>query len=252
MRLILVFLVVAVNGASAEWTLMKDEQVPGAPEKTGYVIREFRDASGGQVQMHALHFDSRHHTLRIVDSPRQHATNLGRVMADMNFVAGINGGYFTPAFEPLGLVVAGGQVAQPAIQTRLLSGVLAVTADRIFLLRNREFKLGAKTLEALQGGPFLVYDGQPPAGLNGTKRAARTFLATDGKQAIAVGVLYSPTLAAAGRLLASDGVIPGVKVRRALNFDGGRSSGFWVRTTPKPSYLSEVSSVRNFVGVLPR
>ncbi len=254
--LILVCLFALVNCAHAGWRLV-DESQPGAAAKDiAYVTRKFQGAepfAGRRVELHAVIFSSNNYTLRIIDSPRRYSLNLEKAMLAGDFLAGVNGGYFTPEFEPVGLVVARGELLSRAAQTKLLSGVLAVTADRIFLLRNREFKLGPRTLEALQAGPFLVDNGRPTPGLNNVKRAARTFVATNGKSRFAIGVIYSPTLAEAGALLSQPAILPGMEVKRALNLDGGRSTGFWVRTTASASsYLGEISSVRNFIGLLPR
>ncbi len=255
MKLTLVYLLAIVNSAHAGWRLV-DEARPGDPaDDIAHITRKFQGAensSGRALHLHAVIFSTKAYTLRVIDSPRKNSLTLEKAMLSGEFLAGVNGGYFTPEFEPLGLVVARGEMLSRAVQTKLLSGVLAVTSDRIHLLRNREFKLGPRTLEALQAGPFLVDNGKPPAGLNDVKRAARTFVATNGKSKFAIGVMYSPTLAEAGALLAQEGTLPGIAVQRALNLDGGRSTGFWVRTAETASYLGEISSVRNFLGLMPR
>jgi uncharacterized protein YigE (DUF2233 family) len=253
MKPTLVCLIAAVNCAHAEWKPAGNSTTRETHPGAAYTTRTF--ALGGsdrEIELHTVVFNSKHYTLRVVDSPKQYGTNLGRAMTDGGFVAGVNGGYFTPEFKPLGLLVIDGTLHNPVVQTKLLSGVLAITSDRIHVLRNREFKLGPKTREALQAGPFLMDDSRATPGLNNVKRAARTFIATDGKTDFALGVMYSPTLAEAGELLATPDAVPGLTIRRALNFDGGRSTGFWVRAEPNPTYNSEISSVRNFVGLVRR
>jgi len=38
---------------------------------------------------------------------------------------------------------------------------------------------------------------------------------------------------------------------RALNLDGGSSSGMWVAAPSKPFYLEEIKEVRNYLAIVP-
>ncbi|MDC0275335.1 phosphodiester glycosidase family protein [Verrucomicrobiales bacterium] len=64
----------------------------------------------------------------------------------------------------------------------------------------------------------------------------------------------SLTLAELSEVLAMPDLLPGVKVTRALNLDGGTSSGFYFDTgAGNPDvYISPIKRVRNFVGISPR
>ncbi len=235
------------------WELAAEKR-PGDPAPgVAYVVRSIRDSGSARTaELHLVTFDARSHMLRVIDRPTQYSTGLDDEMLAGGYLAGTNGGYFTPQFEPLGLVVSNGDIVSPETRAHILSGVLAITSDRLYLLRNGEFKLGPRTREALQSGPFLVDGGRPVHGLNGLRRAARTFVATDGADRAALGVLYAPTLAEAGEILSTSDIVREFPVERALNLDGGRSTGFWVRTAPKPTYIGEISSVRNFLGLTER
>src|SRR5436190_837314 len=70
---------------------------------------------------------------------------------------------------------------RPPDGSPLLSGMLASTNDKLILTRASEFKLGPKTKEAIQAGPFLVDQGKAVDGLDSKRVARRTFVATDGK-----------------------------------------------------------------------
>jgi len=107
----------------------------------------------------------------------------------------------------------------------------------------------------LQAGPFLVDAGQPVAGLEAKRAARRSVVATDGAETWAILILDHATLAEAAALLATPGVLgDGKKLIRALNLDGGSSTGLWVRGAgaASPRYSPEFGTVRNFLGVFPR
>ena len=129
---------------------------------------------------------------------------------------------------------------------------MVVASGRMQLLRMAEYspKRGAAT--ALQCGPFLVDRGQSVPGLNDTRAARRTFMISGGADRAAIGFCSGVTLAQLGKILATPGVAPDVKVQRALNLDGGSSSAFWFAGERGPFSISEQKTVRNFVAVVPR
>lgn len=209
--------------------------------------------------VHLVVFDPRQYTLRVVDSPPQQEGNLRETMEKLGALAGVNGGYFHPDHTPLGLVVSGGKVLHEQESAKLLSGLVVATAKDLRLMRPSEFRLGNATREALQTGPFLVDGGAPVAGLNDTKAARRTVAVAlaDGRWAL---VSLSPvTLAQAGAMLSGDALDwpGGTQATRALNLDGGSSTGFYLRppevsATARPLYLAEFGRVRNFLALVPR
>jgi len=196
-------------------------------------------------------FPTKSATLRVIDNPAG-ADNLAAVMRRENCLAGVNGGYFDSEDKPLGLLISGGNVVAPLRKARLLSGVMIVSNGRIQLLRMAEYSPKRKATAALQCGPFLVDRGQPVAGLNDTRSARRTFIVTAGSDHAAIGFCSDVTLAELGKILATPGVTPELKVQRALNFDGGSSSAFWFAGERGPFSISEQKRVRNFVAVVPR
>ncbi|GEP45643.1 hypothetical protein BGE01nite_49340 [Brevifollis gellanilyticus] len=200
-------------------------------------------------------FDSRHCTLRVIDQPESWSLGdtLGNSMRSVGAIAGVNGGYFHPDFTPLGLMIANGQPQGQLTRSSLVSGMLRVRQGEPALVWNSESSSTSGASDLLQAGPRLVDRGQPVAGLNATKTAARTFLATDGKHRWLVGVVRNTTLGGLAKMLATPDLIAGMRVERALNLDGGRSTAFYARTSDgreisQPGW----STVRNYVAVVPR
>jgi hypothetical protein len=97
-----------------------------------------------------------------------------------------------------------------------------------------------------------VEGSQPVAGLNDARPARRTFVATGGSDRAAIGFCSDVTLAQLGKILATPGVAPDLKVERALNLDGGSSSAFWFAGERGSFSISEQKAVRDFVAVAPK
>lgn len=210
---------------------------------------------GGTAEMSAVRFDSRQCTLRVIDQPAawSFGDTLGSAMKSAGAIAGVNGGYFRPDFTPLGLMIADGRAQGQFTRSSLVSGMVRVRKGEPALVWNSESSAISGASDLLQAGPRLVHAGQPVPGLNASKTAARTFIATDGSHHWLVGVVRNTTLNGLAKLLATPGLIAGMRVDRALNLDGGRSTAFYVRTSEgreisQPGW----STVRNYVAVVPR
>jgi uncharacterized protein YigE (DUF2233 family) len=240
LQILLVFLLCGIA------TVFGVESCPGSG--VVYVEKQISIANGGH-QLRIVLVKPRECTLRVVDNP-QGELSLGAAMEEHGCLAGVNGGYFHPGFTPLGLVIANGRKIHPLENAKLLSGLVVVNRGRVALLRKGEFKPGPTITEALQCGPFLIDHGRPVSGLNATKAADRTVVLSDGKGGCALLMAESVSLAEMARILATPGLVPELKIVRALNLDGGSSSGMWVGQPPV--YSRELKRVRNFLGVVAR
>jgi exopolysaccharide biosynthesis protein len=205
-------------------------------------------SGSSRAELHVITFQNKTHTLTVMDNP-QAAFTLATAAEKRGALAAVNGGYFHPDRKPLGLVVRQGKEVHGFERARLLSGLIVVRDGRVQLQRAGEFKPGASVREALQAGPFLVDGGKAVAGLNATRSAARTVVFTDGAGGCGLLVCRYTTLAETGEILASPGLLPKGKITRALNLDGGSSTGLWVRGGV---YLREHRDVRNYLALVPR
>lgn len=95
--------------------------------------------------------------------------------------------------------------------------------------------------------------GPRPADGSQEPKNARTFIATDGKGQWAIGTIKGVGLCELAELLVTPGVMPEMTVKRALNLDGGPSTGLWFRTEDgveiyeKPGWI-----VRNGIAIVPK
>jgi uncharacterized protein YigE (DUF2233 family) len=166
-------------------------------------------------------------------------------------LAAVNGGYFHRNREPLGLRVRQGTEIHQFEKARLLSGLMTVQSGRISLLRTGEFRKSQSLREAIQAGPFLVDGGRPVTGLNDNRPALRTAIVAGPKQQFGVVVIEQTTLAEAAAILSRPSLFQNWSVGRALNLDGGSSTGLWVGSE-QPFYQREWRDVRDFVAIVPK
>ncbi|MHA3771766.1 phosphodiester glycosidase family protein [Verrucomicrobiota bacterium sgz303538] len=233
----------------AQWALAGRQPLP-APAGVQFAEVKVVSAEGDTAVLHVVAFGTKSHTLAVVDNP-DGAMDLANAANARGALAAVNGGYFHPDRTPLGLVVSGGTTLHPLERAKLLSGLLVASKDGVSLRRVGEFKMSPSVREALQAGPFLVDGGKAVPGLNAGRSAARTVVCTVGSGRAALVVCRSATLAETAQILLTAGLLPdGGKITRALNLDGGSSTGLWVRGGGEPFYLREGKDVRNYVAIV--
>lgn len=180
--------------------------------------------------------------------------SLEKAMKATGCVAGVNGGYFGAgaARTPIGLVRHEGRTVTPlATRGFTVAGVVYDTGSAIRLERSSRLRTPVQGMrEAIQGGPFLVEQGRVVPGLEKTKRATRTFIATDGAGRWCLAMSSPLTLHELACWLAEKGSLGDFRVQTALNLDGGSSCAFWDKAAGV--HIAGFKAVRNYVGVRPR
>jgi uncharacterized protein YigE (DUF2233 family) len=197
-------------------------------------------------------FSTKSCTLRVLQN-EDGADSLAEMMRNEKCLAGVNGGYFDEKFAPIGLRMTNGQMIAPLRRARLITGVLLTSSRGVQIVRSREFSRRPGVTTAIQCGPFLVDRSQPISGLNDSRPARRTFAATTNSNRALVGVCSDVSLAELSKILATTSFAEDLRIERALNLDGGSSTGFWfARENGSALLIPEQKPVRDFVGVVPK
>ncbi|WPL17033.1 Exopolysaccharide biosynthesis protein related to N-acetylglucosamine-1-phosphodiester alpha-N-acetylglucosaminidase [Thiorhodovibrio winogradskyi] len=217
-----------------------------------------RQSDGQRIGVHLAFFHSRAFRLAVVDlasidsNPKK---RIDAVFRGAGIPAGINGGFFHPNGRPLGLVVADGQRINRLERAKLLSGVLYADADGNYLRRHGAFHDHAGIDALLQTGPYLVEYGRAVRGLRTAPVARRSFAATDWRGHWVLGATRNPiSLADLSDCLASLGCLTDWPVERAINLDGGSSTGFFFERGSGQGavVVHPLKPVRNLLGICPR
>lgn len=246
LALVFYFAIFAAGRAEAQWTVTAREEQPTASPAIKFTrVTVGRDR---ELEVNVVAFDAKRCRIKVVDLDGH---RLDEAMAGVGALAGVNGGYFHPDRTPLGLLIADGKKVHGFEKAKLLSGLVVVTGAKISVLRAAEYRPTLKVDQARQAGPFLVDGGKAVAGLNAERRARRTAFVTNGVDRFALVSTDSMTLAEAGEILALPGLAGDWKITRALNFDGGSSTGLWVKSGAEAEYQSEFNRVRDFLAIVP-
>ncbi|MFN2476561.1 MAG: phosphodiester glycosidase family protein [Chthoniobacterales bacterium] len=237
--------------AQAQWSVTSSQSEFSNGRRVEHRHIVATSPGGDEATLDVAMFSSKTATLRVIDDPSS-SSELSEIAPRNSGVAGVNGGYFDPQHAPVGLLISDGRVVAPQQKARLLSGVVSVANGRLQVQRAAEFSLKSKPTAARQCGPFLVEGGGAIPGLNNEREARRTFVLTASGDRAAIGFSSHLTLAALGELLATPSVLGDAKVQRALNLDGGSSSGFWFAGDRGAFSISEQKTVRDYLIVVPK
>ena len=237
---------------AVSWTAISDFN--GQPLVGNASVIEYKiGRQHHSFEVQVVIFDSRLFDLQVIDQPEDWAggSRITECMRGAAAVAGVNGGFFTPEFKPMGLMVAKGKRAGVWQSNPLLTGAVVVTSH-LQLLWNAEVNPDEAS-ELIQAGPRLVDGGQAVTGLDSKKRSTRTFIATDGGHQWLLGLAQNITLSELAELLSTPGLMPAFTVHRALNLDGGHSSALYYRSNDGREHAHPGwSTVRNYLAIVPR
>lgn len=259
-RILVFTLLLAVVGTlAAGWQPTAEAHRRDVSPDLYYVRRTaVRPSDGLQVTAHLAFFTSRAFQLTVVDlgaDPKPSHPTLADAFRAEGCVAGVNGGFFHPDWRPSGLVISQGRRINRFEAAKLLSGVLYSDDRGIHLVRRARFEDHPGITALLQSGPYLVETERAVRGLSAAAPNRRSFIATDWRGHWVLGATLGPiTLADLADCLASPGALTPWRIDRALNLDGGSSTGFYFAGSEgeAPVTLEPWKRVRNLLGVSPR
>lgn len=257
--LVLSLLLTALPALASDWQPLGARPLAPADAELAYAAASSRRGSDDQqVAAHLAFFHSRAYRLAVVDLrtiAQSTRTPIDKALRGAGMPAGVNGGFFHPDGRPLGLVIADGQRINRLERAKLLSGVLYSDPDGNYLVRFGRFNEYPGIGALVQTGPYLVEHGRAVRGLSASKLARRTFAATDWRGHWVLGATRnSITLADLADCLATAGCLTDWPVNRAINLDGGSSTGFFFDRMPGQEFVvvQPLKPVRNLLGILPR
>jgi len=250
---------------AGDWELLESDTPEDLGEGILFVEKTVR-ATGdtgllSKRRLQLVFFEARFFTLKVIDqgaATQPVHENISAAMKSSFCLAGCNGGFFHPDFRPLGLMIADGVRTNKFESSKLLSGLVIADGSGLRLQRRSEFRDHRGITSLLQAGPFLVDRGEVVRGLSSEPARRRTFLVWDGAPGRAgrwaMGTSSALSLAELGEVLADRDVITEFVPQRALNLDGGSSTGLYFdRGAGRKDFeVNPYKRVRNFLGIVPR
>lgn len=161
-------------------------------------------------------------------------------------ILAVNGGFFTPQFESLGLLVKNGRELNKLKWTPWWH-IFQIQRKSPSVITKQEYKPSPDIEMAIEAGPRLLVDGVAPDNLkySADERTA-IGVTSDNKIMIAVTENYPVPTAEISRLLRSEGCY------NALNLDGGSSTQIYANIGRFTLFKRSFGLVANGIGVFPR
>jgi exopolysaccharide biosynthesis protein len=235
----------------AEWNTVERQNSPVPGAKLNASALRITDGDN-EANISFVYFAAGDVVLETVPNLDGQLGGLREIVESKEALAGINGGYFDNGLSPIGLLISNDRVVHGLQRAKLLSGIFYVKGGHPALARTREFPGVTGVRQAIQCGPFLVDAGNPVPGLDNGRVAARTFIFSCGSSLWGFGICRSVTLAEMGRILAEIPLVPDHPIRRALNFDGGSSTTFYVKTGNETIFSQGRPIVSNYLIAKPK
>ncbi len=254
-KLLLALLALMLAGQTSSWRLESSSEAAPLGHEAVFVIKTITGPT--KVEMKLVFFDDKQCALRVaVNADRLMAAPLDELGSSAMALAVCNGGYFHASgdFGPTGLEISGGKRVDQFRGDRGWVGALMVRQDKASLILEKEFQDASDISHFVQCSPWLVdHDHIAPVLLEGQNlRNQRTFIMTDGAGRWAIGVCKGAGLLELAQILITPGIITEMKVQRALNLDGGPSTGLGCRSADGREYFEKPAwAVRNAIMVVP-
>jgi hypothetical protein len=255
MKRLVMLAMLPVCFAQAQWRL--ESSTDAAPLGHGAVFVVKSVTGLIKTELKLVIFDDRRCHVRVVaNADQKTARSLEAIGRDEEALAVCNGGYFHAGgdFGPSGLEVAGG-VRTGTFTGGAWVGALMVRKQQTSLVWENEFRDSPDITEFIQCSPWLVsgdsvFPASPSVGPE--QRNHRTFIMTDGQGRWGIGVCKSAGLSELARILITPGIITEMKVKRALNLDGGPSTGLRCRREDGREHFEKPGwAVRNAIVIVP-
>ena len=238
------------------WQPASSDSAADVVNKLRYQEKPIAGHPGTMLKL--VFFDEKDFSLRVVvNSDRESAKRLDALGGQSGAVAVCNGGYYdVPKFLPVGLEISGGNRSGTFIPNHFGGGGIGVKNGKAAIVWDDEFQDHPDLKEYIHCSPWLVKEGVPwpmPEQGQEDSKNARTFILTDMNGHWAIGIVKGVGLSELAQLLVSPGVITEFTVKRALNLDGGPSTGLWCKKQDGTvSYTKPGWAVRNGIAILPR
>lgn len=242
--LILFFLCAASFASTTEWQELAPglqyTQVYHKPENPLGTIHAFKINLHQYQLALTLTNNTLHPLLMVKDLVMSHHAMLG-----------INGGFFDPQLEPIGLRIKDGKQLSP-LKPISWWGIFYIANNKAYIVSPKHFKQTKNISFAVQSGPRLVINDTIPSLKPGWSFRSALGITKTGNVIIAI-TNYSPiTTTAFATILKKTGAEGGLDCVNAINLDGGSSSQLYAEIGAFSLNVPSFAPVSDVVLVLPK
>lgn len=203
--------------------------------------------------LHAFRIDLKkyHLQLKVAKNVQQTALFVDQLSDDKRVLIGINGGFFSPTLQPLGLRVSEGQAINP-IKKISWWGVFLVRNHQASIIPQSAYNSNMKSEFAIQAGPRLIANGVLTKLHAGEAQRSALGITRDGKVIIAVTDNYPLSTESLAKIMSRSEKNGGLACVSALNLDGGTSSQLYAQINHFSLHIRSIRPVADLIFVTPR
>lgn len=198
--------------------------------------------------IHIFQIDTLKYKLGVITARQFGMTNTDtKTMASISgALIAINGGYFTPEYDSLGLLVQNGQEINKLKWTSWWH-VFQMNGYKPMIVTKQAWRLNSEIEMAIEAGPRLIVDGNIQEGLKpGIAERSAVGITMDGMVIIAATEGYQVSLSEFARTIRENDCYD------ALNLDGGGSTQLYAKIKRFELNRPGFSFIANGIGVFQR
>jgi len=159
----------------------------------------------------------------------------------------INGGFFNPSYQPLGLRVQH-KIARSDLKNVSWWGVFYIKKNHAYIVSQRHYSHNLLPEFAIQAGPRLLINGKIPKLKPGYAERSALCTSTHNKEVIMVVTEHAPlTTTQFAEILQRPVELGGIGCYQALNLDGGGSSQLYAQL---PNFSLKVMSFQEVADAI--
>lgn len=202
-----------------------------------------KESSNRHGRVHAFRIDLHQYHLDLLPAKNMAQTSIfaNQAATHQQVLLAINGGFFNPNLQPLGLRIKSGVTLSP-LKKISWWGAFIIANNTATIISEKEYRYSPKISFAIQAGPRLLVNGKPnPLLRPGVAERSALGITRSGKVIIAVTENLPLTTLELAEILAGTEASGGLDCWQALNLDGGSSSQLYAKIG---NFTLDVQSLR--------
>jgi len=213
-----------------------------------YTTFSFVEGKNDRTIIHAFSIDPKQLRIGLLLTEKGRGGYIRQMAKKSNAMLAINGGFFTPKRESIGLIIRDGEMINPIHQTSWWS-IFAMDGEEPKIVSPKNFKKSSNMKTALQVGPRLAISGKIPKLKDGGASRSAVGIAKNGRIIIATTSGHGLSLEQMAHRMNDSRWKGGLECPNAMALDGGSSSQLYAKIGRFELSLPNISRITNGLAV---
>lgn len=214
----------------------------------GLEYARINPSPGLSSYLHAFRVDLRYYRFELAFSQdyKNNTDTIEELVQSHHAIAGVNGGFFSPEFKPLGLRINEGKEHSP-LKNISWWGVFFIKDKQAYIVTQNNFQPDANIKFAVQSGPRLIINGKIPNLKPGAANRTALGITKSGRIILLATENLPLTTLQLAQIMQSPTAEGGLNCLNAINLDGGSSTQLYAKINhfilDVPGYASITDAV---------